>query len=292
MDGRFNNSCTTNNNQEDSENTSDNSGEELLPSSSSFGMISDSKITSTSSQKRSRRALQKRVVSVPIADVEGSRIKGDGAPPYDSWAWRKYGQKPIKGSPYPRGYYRCSSSKGCPARKQVERSRVDPTMMVITYACDHNHSGQPIRNPSSTASTTSTIASVTVSITPKSEPEVEEQEPQQQQQESAIFTTTQTESEQDKFTDLVIRGTGEENDFVWFSDVASTSDNTLLESPIYSGSSNSNKGDDGDVAGTMIFPMGEEDESLFADLGELPECSVVFQRGLFLDHRRCTLRAG
>ncbi|KAK1300056.1 WRKY transcription factor 22 [Acorus calamus] len=57
----------------------------------------------------------------------------------DMWAWRKYGQKPIKGSPYPRGYYRCSSSKGCPARKQVECHRSDPTMLVITYTAEHNH---------------------------------------------------------------------------------------------------------------------------------------------------------
>ncbi|KAG5028764.1 hypothetical protein JHK87_012278 [Glycine soja] len=28
-----------------------------------------------------------------------------------------------------RGYYRCSSSKACPARKQVERSRTDPNML-------------------------------------------------------------------------------------------------------------------------------------------------------------------
>lgn len=38
-----------------------------------------------------------------------------------------------------RGYYRCSSSKACPARKQVERSRTDPNMLVITYTSDHNH---------------------------------------------------------------------------------------------------------------------------------------------------------
>lgn len=88
------------------------------------------------SPKRSRRSADKRVVWMPIADAKasGSRAKGasESTPPSsDSWAWRKYGQKPIKGSPYPRGYYRCSSSKGCPARKQVERSRVDPTMLVV-----------------------------------------------------------------------------------------------------------------------------------------------------------------
>ncbi|XP_022147246.1 WRKY transcription factor 22 [Momordica charantia] len=57
----------------------------------------------------------------------------------DIWAWRKYGQKPIKGSPYPRGYYRCSSSKGCMARKQVERNRSDPGMFIVTYTAEHNH---------------------------------------------------------------------------------------------------------------------------------------------------------
>uniref|UniRef100_A0A0D9VEI0 WRKY domain-containing protein n=1 Tax=Leersia perrieri TaxID=77586 RepID=A0A0D9VEI0_9ORYZ len=64
----------------------------------------------------------------------------------DVWAWRKYGQKPIKGSPYPRGYYRCSSSKGCPARKQVERSRADPNTFILTYTGEHNHSAPTHRN--------------------------------------------------------------------------------------------------------------------------------------------------
>ncbi|KAL7158814.1 hypothetical protein ABFS83_02G168100 [Erythranthe nasuta] len=57
----------------------------------------------------------------------------------DMWSWRKYGQKPIKGSPYPRGYYRCSTSKGCMARKQVERNRSDPGMFIVTYTAEHNH---------------------------------------------------------------------------------------------------------------------------------------------------------
>ncbi|KDP22210.1 hypothetical protein JCGZ_26041 [Jatropha curcas] len=64
----------------------------------------------------------------------------------DVWAWRKYGQKPIKGSPYPRNYYRCSSSKGCAARKQVERSNTDPNMFVVSYSGDHTHPRPTHRN--------------------------------------------------------------------------------------------------------------------------------------------------
>ncbi|GAU32341.1 hypothetical protein TSUD_43830 [Trifolium subterraneum] len=64
----------------------------------------------------------------------------------DLWAWRKYGQKPIKGSPYPRNYYRCSSSKGCTARKQVERSNTESDMFIVTYTGDHNHPRPTHRN--------------------------------------------------------------------------------------------------------------------------------------------------
>ncbi|EEF49038.1 hypothetical protein RCOM_1581940 [Ricinus communis] len=64
----------------------------------------------------------------------------------DVWAWRKYGQKPIKGSPYPRNYYRCSSSKGCAARKQVERSNIDPNMFIVSYTGDHTHPRPTHRN--------------------------------------------------------------------------------------------------------------------------------------------------
>ncbi|KAJ1385382.1 WRKY domain [Sesbania bispinosa] len=64
----------------------------------------------------------------------------------DLWAWRKYGQKPIKGSPYPRNYYRCSSSKGCAARKQVERSNTEADMFIVTYTGDHTHPRPTHRN--------------------------------------------------------------------------------------------------------------------------------------------------
>ncbi|KAG6488613.1 WRKY transcription factor 22-like [Zingiber officinale] len=84
-----------------------------------------------------RRNQQKKIV----CHVSAARLSSD-----DVWAWRKYGQKPIKGSPYPRGYYRCSSSKGCLARKQVERSRADPSMFIITYTAEHNHPMPTHRN--------------------------------------------------------------------------------------------------------------------------------------------------
>ncbi|KAK7303626.1 hypothetical protein RJT34_14536 [Clitoria ternatea] len=92
-----------------------------------------------------RKNQAKKVVCIPAPAAANSRQTGEVVPS-DLWAWRKYGQKPIKGSPYPRGYYRCSSSKGCSARKQVERSRTDPNMLVITYTSEHNHPWPTQRN--------------------------------------------------------------------------------------------------------------------------------------------------
>ncbi|KAG6605745.1 putative WRKY transcription factor 27, partial [Cucurbita argyrosperma subsp. sororia] len=45
-----------------------------------------------------------------------------------------------------RNYYRCSSSKGCGARKQVERSNADPETFIVTYTGDHTHPRPTHRN--------------------------------------------------------------------------------------------------------------------------------------------------
>jgi hypothetical protein len=36
-----------------------------------------------------------------------------------------------------RRYYRCSNSKECLAKKQVEKNKSDPTMFIVTYTGEH-----------------------------------------------------------------------------------------------------------------------------------------------------------
>ncbi|CAD5189655.1 unnamed protein product [Musa acuminata subsp. malaccensis] len=234
----------------------------LAPSSSS----------APSPKRSSRRAVEKRVVTVPISDAKGT---GEGAPPADSWAWRKYGQKPIKGSPYPRGYYRCSSSKGCPARKQVERSRVDPDAIVVTYSFDHNHPWPLPKNHHHKH------AAAAMQQT------VEDQPPPQNQS-----SPPESAERDEKFSDLIAEeepallvdapGGG----FQWFADVCSTPSTSpsaagscelLYGSVFFAGDQAAAALPEEQEAGGRVV---EEEDSLFAGLGELPEYSVVLRRGL------------
>ncbi|CAH2069770.1 unnamed protein product [Thlaspi arvense] len=61
-----------------------------------------------------------------------------GAPAEDGYNWRKYGQKLVKGSEYPRSYYKCTSPN-CQVKKKVERSR-EGHITEIIYKGAHNHS--------------------------------------------------------------------------------------------------------------------------------------------------------
>ncbi|XP_024981405.1 probable WRKY transcription factor 65 [Cynara cardunculus var. scolymus] len=97
---------------------------------------------------KKRKVADKIVVTVKL---EGKKKTEN--PSCDCWSWRKYGQKPIKGSPYPRGYYRCSTSKSCSAKKQVEICRTDASMLIITYTSAHNHPDPALSKESKQAKT-------------------------------------------------------------------------------------------------------------------------------------------
>ncbi|KAM7495792.1 hypothetical protein LguiA_020206 [Lonicera macranthoides] len=139
--------------------------------------MDDSKISKDNSSdetqaSKKRKVVKKTVVSVKIEENHEGKQRSEG-PPSDCWSWRKYGQKPIKGSPYPRGYYRCSTSKGCSAKKQVERCRTDSSMLIITYTFNHNHpdpAPPTINQPQDQTQTDPT--------TPKQEPEQEQEQEQ------------------------------------------------------------------------------------------------------------------
>lgn len=129
-------------------------------------------------------------------------------------------------------------------------------MLVVTYSSEHNHPWPAPRNHHNNHSnnhptTVKTEKREIVTSQPDPEPVQEERFADLGNDDTSSLITTSDE-------------------FRWFSDMETTS-STILESPIFAERS----AGDSDVA--MFFPMREEDELLYADLGELPECSVVFR---------------
>lgn len=59
----------------------------------------------------------------------------------DGYNWRKYGQKQVKGSEYPRSYYKCTHPN-CQVKKKVERSH-EGHITEIIYKGAHNHPKPP-----------------------------------------------------------------------------------------------------------------------------------------------------
>ncbi|XVE80489.1 hypothetical protein DITRI_Ditri14bG0144000 [Diplodiscus trichospermus] len=73
---------------------------------------------------------------------------GPCVPSDDGYNWRKYGQKHVKGSEFPRSYYKCTHPN-CEVKKLFERSH-DGQITEIIYKGTHDHpKPQPSRRYSS-----------------------------------------------------------------------------------------------------------------------------------------------
>ncbi|XP_052208232.1 probable WRKY transcription factor 2 isoform X2 [Diospyros lotus] len=81
----------------------------------------------------------------------GGDIMVGGGPSEDGYNWRKYGQKQVKGSEYPRSYYKCTHPN-CPVKKKVERSH-EGHITEIIYKGAHNHPKPPPNRRSAIGST-------------------------------------------------------------------------------------------------------------------------------------------
>ncbi|XP_050272955.1 hsp70-Hsp90 organizing protein 2-like [Quercus robur] len=72
-----------------------------------------------------------------LVNCERSSGKKKKCDSNDGYKWRKYGQKPVKGSNYPKSYYKCTYPN-CPVKKKVERSPAGHITEIV-YRGTHNH---------------------------------------------------------------------------------------------------------------------------------------------------------
>ncbi|KAI6694599.1 hypothetical protein NL676_022309 [Syzygium grande] len=249
--------------------------------------MEDSEETKPEAQASKRRkVVHKTVVRVKMEANVGKQ-KSEG-PPSDFWSWRKYGQKPIKGSPYPRGYYRCSTSKGCSAKKQVERCKTDASVLVITYTSTHNHPGPDIHSlnptiPPSEVDDDPEETTIAVSPTVSAQEEDPEQD-QDQEQERRLDLGDKQDRDQRTHVAIDEEGRTQEDRFHYLRsptdcsshDLVTEQEDTLslqllhvYEEPPVSCS----REDPSGVAAAALPPEPEEGHDFFDELEELPAFS-------------------
>ncbi|KAI3881882.1 hypothetical protein MKX03_018714 [Papaver bracteatum] len=87
------------------------------------------------SPSRKRKAESRWTEQVRVCERTGLEAPIDD----DGYSWRKYGEKSILETKYPRSYYKCALQKAqdCSAMKQVQRNDDDPLMFSVTYRRKH-----------------------------------------------------------------------------------------------------------------------------------------------------------
>ncbi|KAI4306968.1 hypothetical protein L6164_030203 [Bauhinia variegata] len=97
-----------------------------------FEYSGESRKRSSPETTKDRRGCYKRRRNAQVWTTVSSK-------PDDRYAWRKYGQKEILNSKFPRSYFRCTRKhdQGCRALKQVQRIQESPEMYQATYIGIH-----------------------------------------------------------------------------------------------------------------------------------------------------------
>ncbi|OVA13711.1 DNA-binding WRKY [Macleaya cordata] len=87
----------------------------------------------------SRKILTPKKIGSKRRKSSHSWIRLTPTPIDDGRAWRKYGQKEILNSKFPRSYFRCThkTDQGCQATKQIQKTEDDPPMYRTTYIGQH-----------------------------------------------------------------------------------------------------------------------------------------------------------
>ncbi|RRT77969.1 hypothetical protein B296_00017443 [Ensete ventricosum] len=107
-----------------------------FPTSLSLTELLESPLLFSSSSVKRRPEVKVEDVG-PIQASSSQAVRGGQRRSHDGYNWRKYGQKQVKGSENPVGYYKCTHPD-CPTKKKVEMS-IDGEITEIVYKGSHNH---------------------------------------------------------------------------------------------------------------------------------------------------------
>ncbi|KAL6516811.1 hypothetical protein OROHE_018099 [Orobanche hederae] len=77
------------------------------------------------------------ILEPPVNTSSNGTFREVGKHSEDGFYWRKYGQKHVKGSEFPRSYYKCTNAD-CLVKKKVERSHAGEITQIV-YKGSHNH---------------------------------------------------------------------------------------------------------------------------------------------------------
>lgn len=120
----------------------------IVPADGVVGVSSVDRSSKTSDNSRKRLGVKDRRGCYRRRNVAHSSVTVSPTVE-DGHAWRKYGQKEILNTTYPRCYFRCTHKhdQGCKATKQVQRMKEDPVMYQTTYFGHHTCHDTLMRAP-------------------------------------------------------------------------------------------------------------------------------------------------